>query len=226
VGFGGGSSYLAFMLLINVPYEVMPIIALTCNLVVVSGGAFHYIKNKQVKAKLILPFIITSVPFAYLAGLIEIDKKTFQVVLGICLLIAGIRMIFKTTKDYDQNRIPPIWISTLLGALLGFISGLVGIGGGIFLSPIMYNLKWAKPKQISGLCCLFIFFNSLAGLTGQIQKVNSFEIIYPYWGLILAVFVGGQIGSYLGSKKLKPRYIEILTSILVLFVSLRILFFS
>jgi uncharacterized membrane protein YfcA len=226
VGFGGGSSYIAFLLLFNVPYEMIPIIALSCNLVVVSGGAFHYIKNKQVEAKLILPFIVTSIPFAYLAGLIQIEKDTFKLVLGAFLLIAGIRMVVRIKRDYSENKIPPFWVSSLLGAFLGFISGLVGIGGGIFLSPIMYNLKWGKPKQISALCCLFIFFNSIAGLAGQLQKTNSFDSASSYWGLILAVFIGGQIGSHLGSNRLKPRYIEILTAVLVIVVALRIFFFS
>lgn len=226
MGFGGGSSYIAIMLLLNIPYEEIPIIALSCNLVVVTGGAFHYLKHKLVKLNLILPFIITSIPFAYLAGLISVDKEYFTIILGVCLLLAGIRMIVKGNSNYDNTKIPSIWLSSIIGIILGFISGLVGIGGGIFLSPIMYNLKWGRPKEISALCCLFIFFNSIAGLAGQLQKVNSFETINSYWGLIIAVFIGGQIGSLLSLNKLKPRYIELLTAVLVTLISVRVLFFS
>ena len=210
----------------NMPYKEIPIIALSCNLVVVTGSAFHFIRYKQVNLKFILPFVITSIPFAYFAGLISVEKKYFTIILGICLLTAGVRMLVRRNDNYEQTKGPSIFLSSIIGSILGFLSGLVGIGGGIFLSPLMYNFKWAKPKEISALCCLFIFFNSIAGLIGQLQKVDSFETINSYWGLIIAVFIGGQLGSLISINKLKPRYVELLTAILVTLLSLRVLFFS
>ena len=226
IGFGGGSSYIAFLFLFKIPYMHIPIISLFCNMIVVTGGAFHYLKNKQISLGSVFPFIITSVPAAYLGGLIHIDKTIFKFVLGTCLFLAGVKMIVKINNSYDDFKLPSFFSATILGAGLGFISGLVGIGGGIFLSPIMYFLKWGKPKEIAATCSLFILFNSIAGLVGQAQKFGPDIVLYDYLPLILAVFIGGQIGSYLGSNKIKPRYIEIITSILVLLVSVRILFFS
>lgn len=226
VGFGGGSSYIAILMLFNVSYSSVPIIALSCNLIVVSGSIIHFLKNDHIRWNLILPFVFFSIPAAYLGGLTRVDQATFKLILGICLLIAGLRMFFNQRADYNECKIPPVWATSVLGALLGYVSGLVGIGGGIFLSPIMYNLKWGRPKQISALCSLFIFFNSIAGLLGQIQKINFDAKLLTFWPLVIAVFIGGQLGSFFGTSKFKPRAIEILTSILVLFVSMRILFFS
>jgi len=226
IGFGGGSSYIALMFLAKVPFENIPIIALSCNLIVVTGGAYHYIKNKHVHWKLVYPFIVTSIPFAYFGGSLSIEKDLLKIILGLCLLLAGLRMILISKKDYTEHKIPPAWAALNLGATLGFLSGLVGIGGGIFLSPILYNLKWGKPKQISTVCCLFIFFNSIAGLLGQIKKLDSTDFVFDYWPLAIAVLIGGQVGSFMGATKLKPRWVELTTAILVLFVSIRILVMS
>ncbi len=224
VGFGGGSSYIALLFVSQVSYEYIPSLALICNLIVVTGGAYHYIKNGHLNWKFIFPFIITSIPMAFLGGSIPIDKSLFKIILGVCLFLAGIRMIFfKKNTDYQDCHLPPLWASLFLGAGLGFVSGLVGIGGGIFLSPILFNLKWGKPKQIAAICCLFIFFNSFAGLIGQVQKLNDFTFITDYWPLLIAVFIGGQVGSFIGATKLKPRLIELGTACLVLIVSGRIL---
>lgn len=225
VGFGGGSSYIALLFLSTISYTFIPTIALTCNLIVVTSGAIHYFRKGHLNWKFLLPFIVSSIPFAYIGGSIPIEKDLFKILLGISLLFAGIRMIFfKKKKNYSDCHIPPLWASLSLGCALGFISGLVGIGGGIFLSPILFNLKWGKPKQIAAVCSLFIFFNSISGLVGQLQKISNFSPITNYWPLFLAVFLGGQLGSFLGSSKLKPRTVELWTALLVLMVSGRILF--
>jgi hypothetical protein len=229
IGFGGGSSYIAFLFLFNIPFEHIPVIALICNLIVVSGSSFNYLKNKDFSFLKVLPFVVTSIPAAFVAGSINIPKDTFLLVLGITLLLAAIRMIIKS-REFSSNssltNSPHYLFAMFTGLVLGFLSGLVGVGGGIFLSPIMYNLRWGKAKEIAGICCFFILFNSTAGLIGQFQKGLSFSIVESYWTLFLAVFIGGLIGSYFGTTKLKPRYIQILTSVLILFVSLRILFFT
>jgi hypothetical protein len=229
IGFGGGSSYIAFLLLFNIPFEHIPVIALICNLIVVSGSSFNYLKNRDYSLLKILPFVITSIPAAYFAGSILLPKDTFQLALGITLLLAALRMIIKSrefSSSSSSTHSPHFLLAMFTGLFLGFLSGLVGIGGGIFLSPIMYNFRWGKAKEIAGVCCFFILFNSIAGLMGQFQKDISFSFLDSYWMLFLAVLFGGLIGSYIGVTKLKPRYIQLLTSLLILFVSLRILFFT
>ena len=223
IGFGGGSSYIALLLVIQFPFEHMPMLALICNLIVVSSGAYYYIRNKHAQWKLLLPFIITSIPCAFIGGTLIIEKHNFKMILATCLLLASLRMLFSKKLAFSKPTIPNLWISCSIGALLGLISGIVGIGGGIFRSPILYNLKWGKPKQISTVCCLFIFFNSIAGIFGQLQKQTAEYFLLEYWPLAFAVFVGAQLGSYLGAVKLRPRTVELTTGILIFFVSLRIL---
>ncbi|MCT4640846.1 MAG: sulfite exporter TauE/SafE family protein [Bacteriovoracaceae bacterium] len=223
VGFGGGSSYIALMLLSGVSYKYIPIIALTCNLIVVCSSAFHYIKNKQVQWNFVIPFILSSIPMSLLGGSIKIEQQTFKLILSITLLIASIKMMSFKNKTYNTFRLPSKPISIFLGGFIGFISGLIGIGGGIFLSPILYTLKWAHPKTIASSCSIFILFNSLFGIFGQLSKTSHFINLINILPLLTAVLVGGQIGSYLGSNKLKPRNVERITGILIFIISVRIL---
>jgi uncharacterized membrane protein YfcA len=227
IGFGGGSSYIALMVLFQIPYHHIPVIALVCNLIVVSGSLFYYQKHINSSIRKVIPLIFTSVPAAYFAGSIHVSKDLFLVILGFCLLISSIRMLIRPKKlSYESLavKLPHPFIASIVGIVLGFISGIVGIGGGIFLSPVMHNLRWGKPKEIAAICCLFIFFNSTSGLLGQLQKEVSLSVLGSYWPLFVAVSIGGIIGSYLGATKIKPKHIQLLTSLLILFVSLRILF--
>ena len=141
VGFGGGSTYLALLLIWGVPYFVFPVIALLCNIIVVSGNCFNYIRAGNLNRRLLYPYLIASIPLAYVGGSLPIEKKLFEILLFIVLLVAGILLLFnfKSYDDKDESyREIPIFISVLIGGLLGFISGIVGIGGGIFLSPILF----------------------------------------------------------------------------------------
>lgn len=226
VGFGGGSSYIALLILFGVSYTQAPTIALICNIIVVLGGFFHSFRNRNLSFKTLLPFLITSVPFAYLGGLIPLPKLLFQSLLGLTLLTVALKMIFykRVDKNYtDCLEKPPFLLAAFFGMLLGFLSGLVGIGGGIFLAPLLYLFKWGRPKQIAGTASGFILFNSLAGFVGQVSKHGNFQIIQDYWPMMLAVLLGGQLGSILGHQKIPQRKIEVLTSYLILFVSTRIL---
>ena len=138
-------------------------------------------------------------------------------------------MLIQFKKDYSSSKTPPYRSSLMLGASIGFLSGLVGIGGGIFLSPILYIFKWGKPKQISALCCLFIFFNSISGLVGQLSKtqisylIESSELFSLICPLALAVLIGGQIGSFIGIFKLSSSIIEKISAVLIIFVALRVI---
>ncbi len=160
VGFGGGSTYLALMLIWDIPYYIFPVIALICNIFVVSGNSFNYIKAGNLNLKLLLPYLIGSIPLAFFGGSLQIDKNLFEIFLFIVLTLAG-TLLFINFKSYDDNettyRNVPIFISILIGAILGFVSGVVGVGGGIFLSPILFLIKAAKPKHIVTAASLFIF---------------------------------------------------------------------
>ena len=159
VGFGGGSTYLALLLLWGVPYFIFPLIALCCNIIVVSGNCFNYIRAGNLNLKLLGPYLIGSIPFAYIGGSLPVEKKLFEILLFLVLAVAGLLLLFKF-KSYDDDeenyKKVPIIVSIIIGSLLGFISGIVGIGGGIFLSPILFLIRAGKPKHIITAASLFI----------------------------------------------------------------------
>ena len=224
VGFGGGSTYLALMLMWDIPYYIFPVIALICNIFVVSGNSFNYIKAGNLNLKLLLPYLIGSIPLAFIGGSLQIDKNLFEIFLFIVLAIAGTLLLINF-KSYDDNESSykdvPILISILIGGILGFISGVVGIGGGIFLSPILFLIKAAKPKHIVTAASLFIFINSISGVIGQLTKNIVLSDISNYWYLFLVVIIGGHIGNYLNLKIFPTRLLALVTSGLVLFVAIR-----
>ena len=224
VGFGGGSTYLALLLIWEVPYYIFPVIALVCNIFVVSGNSFNYIKAGNLNLKLLIPYLLGSIPLSFIGGSIEIDKNLFEIFLFIVLGIAGTLLLINF-KSYDDNestyRNIPILISILIGGTLGFVSGVVGIGGGIFLSPILFLIKAAKPKHIVTAASLFILINSISGVTGQLTKNIVLSDISNYWHLFLIVIIGGHIGNFLNLKIFPARILALVTSCLVLFISIR-----
>ena len=225
VGFGGGSTYLALLLIWGVPYTIFPIIALSCNIIVVSGNCFNYIRAGNLNLRLLLPYLIGSVPLSFIGGSLNIEKQIFEILLFFVLLIAGCLLLinFNSYDDKDKSyKNIPYFISITIGAILGFVSGIVGIGGGIFLSPILYLLKVARPKHIVTVASLFILINSIFGIAGQLTKEIYFGEIYPYFYLLIAVLIGGQIGNYLNLKIFPTRILALITSILVIFVAIRV----
>ena len=224
VGFGGGSTYLALLLIWGVPYYIFPVIALICNIFVVSGNSFNYIKAGNLNFKLLIPYLVGSIPLAFIGGSLEIDKSLFEIFLFIVLGIAGTLLLinFKSYEDNESTyRNIPISISILIGGILGFVSGVVGIGGGIFLSPILFLIKAAKPKHIVTAASLFILINSISGVIGQLTKNIVLSDISNYWYLFLIVIIGGHIGNYLNLKIFPTRLLALVTSGLVLFVAIR-----
>ena len=224
VGFGGGSTYLVLLLLWKIPYEIFPIIALSCNIIVVSGNCFNYARSGNLNFKLLSPYLVGSIPFAYIGGSLPIEKEFFQIFLFAVLLIAGtlLLMNFKSYEDKVSTiRNVPKLFAIFIGGILGFVSGVVGIGGGIFLSPILFLLRAAKPKEIITAASIFILINSIAGIAGQLTKITSLLFLLDYAYLILAVLIGGQLGNFLNLKILPTRILALITSILVLFVSIR-----
>ena len=225
VGFGGGSTYLALLLIWNIPYFIFPVIALSCNITVVLGNCFNYIRAGNLNIKLLLPYLIGSIPLAYLGGSLTLEKKIFEILLFIVLLFAGTLLLFnfKSYDDKEENyQKIPTTISVLIGGFLGFISGIVGIGGGIFLSPILFLLRAGRPKYIVTTASLFILINSISGITGQLTKNYVLSELYSYWYLLLAVLIGGQIGNYLNLKIFPTRILALMTASLVIFVAMRV----
>jgi len=224
VGFGGGSTYLALMLIWNIPYYIFPIIALFCNIIVVSGNSINYIRSGNISFNLIIPFLIGSIPFAFFGASIPITKELFEILLFVILTIAGIFLLIES-KSFNNdkikiNKIPKI-ISIIIGSVIGFISGVVGIGGGIFLSPILFLMKAGYPKQITTTASLFILINSIFGVAGQLTKDIVFDKFLNFWPLFLVVLIGGQIGNFLTIKFLSNKTLALVTSLLVIFVAAR-----
>ena len=225
VGFGGGSTYLALLLIWGIPYSVFPLIALSCNIIVVSGNCFNYIRSGNLNLKLLIPYLAGSIPLAFIGGSLPVEKQLFEILLFLVLLIAGIFLLlnFKSYDDNEENyRKIPFVISIFIGGILGFASGVVGIGGGIFLSPILFLLRAAKPKHIITAASLFILINSASGIIGQLTKNSVLTEIQNYWPLLVVVLIGGQLGNFLNLKVFPTRMLALVTSGLVLFVAARI----
>ena len=224
VGFGGGSTYLALLLIWDVSYLIFPVIALFCNIIVVSGNCINYIKAGNINLRILSPFLISSVPLAFIGGSLSIDKEVFEILLFTVLTLAGVLLLLKF-KSFDQKsevyKKIPIILSLLIGTSIGFVSGVVGIGGGIFLSPILLLIRADKVKNIATAASLFILINSLSGLAGQFTKTSTINGIYDYWPLFLFVLLGGQLGNFLNLKIFPARILTLVTSTLVIFVAIR-----
>ncbi len=224
VGFGGGSTYLALLLIWGVPYNIFPVIALLCNIIVVTGNSINYIRAGNYNFRLLLPFLIGSIPFAFIGGTFKIEKELFEIMLFLVLSFAGILLLSKN-KSYEDDKIIikklNVFLSISIGSVLGLISGIVGIGGGIFLSPILFLLKADKPKNIVTTASLFILINSISGILGQLTKERVLDEILFYTTLFLSVLIGGLIGNYLNIKIFSNRVLTIITSLLVIFVAIR-----
>lgn len=229
VGFGGGSTYNALLVLAETDYRILPSIALLCNLIVVSGGAYRFARAGHVDLKRIMPWIVTSVPAAWLGGYLKISEELFVGLLGFSLLAAGLRMLWpeKPKQDVSKSMINQArFLPSAIGAGLGLLAGMVGIGGGIFLAPVLHLLRWDGAKSIAATCSVFILANSFAGLAGQMMKLSDMERaghILEYWMVFPAVLIGGQIGSYMGAQRLNPGTLRFLTAVLILYVAVRLL---
>jgi len=227
VGFGGGSTYLALLLIWGIPYHIFPVVALVCNLIVVSGNSINYVRAGNHNFRLLVPFLIGSIPMAFIGGTMVITKDFFEILLFLTLSFAG-SLLLINNKSYEEKNIIIKKISfvtsMIIGSALGLISGIVGIGGGIFLSPILFLLKADKPKIISTTASLFIFVNSLSGVFGQLTKQMVLNEILIYTPLFVSVFIGGLIGNYLNLRIFSSRLLAIITSLLVIFVAARMAF--
>lgn len=227
-GFGGGSSYLAAMAVFGLGMDTMRPAALLCNIVVVAGGTWIYWKKGYLNLRKMLPLCAASVPMAFFGGLTPLKEKTFFLLLGISLVLSALLMIFqksaarKEETFSDEVKMSPL-TSAATGGSIGYLSGLVGIGGGIFLSPVLHLMRWDLPKNIAATASLFILLNSVFGLAGQFSG-NRFQLdpafIFP---LLIAVLLGGQVGSRLSIFQFRQTQVRWLTAALVLYAGLNIL---
>lgn len=226
VGFGGGSSYLAVLAVYELPFKELRLIALICNIIVVTGGTIIFLRNKQVNYRRILPLALLSVPLAYLGATLRISQEAFFIILGFSLVIASLFLWVRTRNlmtDGTVTKTRPAKDGAI-GGCIGFLAGMVGIGGGIFLSPILNLMKWDTPRRIAATASVFILANSLAGIAGQVTQLSS-DINYIRILLLCgAVFIGGQLGSRMGAVKLKPVIIRRVTAVLVLLAGINVLY--
>lgn len=226
VGFGGGSTYTALLVMMDDAIWRIPIIALICNITVVAAGSYLAVTRRAFFWQRAAPFFIASVPLAFIGGLIALRDETYITLLAISLLLAGLRLLLIGDKDIIASPTQSTGKAIAIGGALGLLSGMVGIGGGIFLAPILYYLRWADSKTIAALCSFFILVNSLAGLAGQLVKNGAgvipeiAEIALP---LMAATLLGGLLGARLLLEYLSPNKIQQITALLIIFVATRLL---
>lgn len=224
IGFGGGSSYLALLSLFMADFQLIRTTALICNVAVVLGSVLLFYHRGLIDLRRFVPFIAVSIPAAFLGAQFRFSQQAFFVILSLALLTAALLLFWEISRRKEGELIPYSSSTTLgLGGGVGLLSGLVGIGGGIFLSPVLNLMRWDNSRKIAALASFFILVNSLSGLGGLLLSDNFRTRMPLLVFLLLAVVLGGQLGSRLTVKVLSPKLIKFLTACLVLYVGLRLL---
>ncbi|EJF08000.1 sulfite exporter TauE/SafE family protein [Pontibacter sp. BAB1700] len=228
VGFGGGSSYLAVLALYPLAFQEIRLIALLCNVVVVTGGTVLFIRHRQVDWKKIIPLVLVSVPMAFLGASLRLEQDTFFVLLGCSLLVAAVLLWMQNHlagRTEKTVATPPRYTRDgLLGGSLGLLSGMVGIGGGIFLAPLLNLIRWDSAKRIAATASLFILVNSVAGIAGQLTQLPATVDFSRILWLGIAVLAGGQLGSRLAIVRFNPLEIRRLTAVLIFVAGIEVLY--
>ena len=227
-GFGGGSTYIALLAITGLPLAAIPVVSLTCNLLVSGQGSFLLVKAGHAKWTILAPLLITSIPCAFFGGAWKLPASAFIVLLAAALTLAGLAMIIQGRIEKSNTvpvESPKRWVLLSVGAILGLMAGVTGIGGGIYLAPVMHLFRWAEGRTIAACTSLFIALNSLSGLLGQISKGHDVLGRVPWWiivGCPIAVIIGGGIGSRILSKKLPQGRIRLLSASVILLVAARL----
>lgn len=225
VGFGGGSTYTALLAMVETEIWRIPIMALMCNITVVALGSFLAVRRRAFDWRAAVPFFVASVPLAFLGGLVPLRDAVYVGLLGLSLGVAGVHLLFADALPAARAA-RPSWPKALtIGGGLGFLSGMVGIGGGIFLAPVLHYVRWADSKQIAALCSFFILVNSVAGLAGQLVKNGSHvmpEILASAAPLLGAVLLGGLLGGRVLLERATQKRVRQATAILIIFVAMRL----
>lgn len=225
-GFGGGSTYSALLALTGFDYRLLPIVSLCCNIVVVSGSTVRFARAGLIPWRGALTLALVAAPLALLGGLTPVKQSTFLLLLGISLILAGLALFLPRSPEGEgQPAALAKWMG-LAAAPLGYLAGLVGIGGGIFLAPLLHLTRWNRARQIAATASLFILINSIAGLVGQLVKNGPERFGEALGGalpLVLAVILGGQLGSLLAQRLLPERVIRWLTAALTIWAGSQLL---
>jgi uncharacterized membrane protein YfcA len=222
VGHGGASGYLALMAIFNMTPALMKPTALLLNLFVSLTAFIQFYRNGHFKWKIFLPFALASIPLSFLGGMITLDGNIYKKILGIFLIFPITRFLFYRNYTDEELKENNILGSIAIGGSIGFVSGLIGIGGGIILSPILLLLRWTNQKQTAAISAMFIFVNSLSGLIGQITKGISLNVsMFEFAGI---AFVGGLLGSWLGAFKFNQQFLKYALAIVLAFASYKLLF--
>jgi uncharacterized membrane protein YfcA len=222
VGHGGASGYLALMALYNVTPEVMKPTALLLNLFVSLISFLQYYRNKHFQLPIFLPLAVASIPMSFVGGLISIESDVYKKILGVLLLVAVLRMLLVKSAGVTEFRKPHILAALFIGGIIGLLSGMIGIGGGIILSPVLLLLKWTDQKQTAAISALFIFVNSAAGLAGQLTKGNPFSRDMMLW--VAVAFAGGLCGAYFGASRFKHGLLKKILAVVLLLAAYKLLF--
>lgn len=217
VGLGGGSGYLAVMGLVGVPPMIMRPTALALNILVASIGTWKYVRAGHFSARLFWPIAAASIPFAFIGGRLTLPGELYRPIVGAVLLYAALRLWRSASKSQSAPQVKarlPIWIALIAGAAIGLIAGLVGMGGGILLGPLLLLTGWADTRQAMGITAAFVLVNSLAGLAGRLTSVPELPSSIFLW--LLVVGIGGWLGAEYGSKRLDPRLLRRLLALVLL----------
>jgi uncharacterized protein len=222
VGHGGASGYLALMALFGVATDLMKPAALLLNIFVSLVSFYQFYRGGYFKWKLFYPFALASVPMAFVGALVTIDAVTYKRILGILLLFAILRLFGFLGKEYDGQKQVNLYLAVFIGAGIGFLSGMIGIGGGIILSPLILFLGWGTIKQTAAVSALFIFVNSIAGITGVLLKGNNISPVIYEW--LIVAFLGGLLGAYYARKNFSNQLLKQLLGIVLIIASIKLLF--
>lgn len=220
VGHGGASGYLALMAIFSFSPDIIRPTALLLNIFVAAISFYYYFKAGYFNKKLFLSFALTSIPMAFIGGLIEINASMYKKILGVLLIFAILKMLNVFGKESSNIKKVETWQGLLVGGIIGFFSGLIGIGGGIILSPVILLLHWGKMKEAVAVSALFIWVNSVAGLIGQISRGITLQ--YDSFILVIFALIGGFLGSYYGSRKLNNTHLRYLLAIVLIIACLKL----
>ena len=222
VGHGGASGYLALMALFSFAPGIMKPTALLLNIFVAGIAFFHYYKAGYFNKKLFLSFALTSIPFAFLGGMLDIEASIYKKILAVLLIFAILKMLDVFGKESKTIKDIKIWQGLIVGGVIGFFSGLIGIGGGIILTPVILLLHWGNMKAAAAVSALFIWVNSVSALLGQVS--SGIAITSDTFILAAIAFVGGFIGSYYGSKKINNLRLRYLLAVVLIIASVKLFF--
>lgn len=220
VGHGGASGYLAVMALFAVPQGTTRPSALILNVFVATIGTIQFYRAGFFSWRAFWPFAVTSIPFAFLGGMITLPTTAYKIVLGAVLIVAAIRLAWNLKSDAEASP-PKIWIALLIGAVIGLLSGLVGVGGGIFLTPVLLLMNWSETKTAAGVSAMFILVNSISGLAGNAGQLASLPSNVWFW--ILAAVAGGILGSTLGAKRFDSLTLRRVLALVLLFAGVKLM---